>query len=156
MYNKINENFIEITQNIFQKLFNTSINAGESYIVEKKDHDWDISGIVGVVGDFEGVITIRLKNSSASKLLEKSRLDSPEISQRWNLINDMIGEIVNNIAGNVLSKISKKKFTHSVPITIQGENHILQWPKSAPIIAIPFEMEYGVMEIQYSLEESND
>lgn len=153
MYSKINENFIEITQNIFQKLFNTEIRPGEVYTVEKKNHEWDISGVVGVVGDFEGVVSIRLRQSSASKLLEKSRIDSPEISVRWNLINDMIGEVVNNITGNVLSKISKNEFTHSVPITIQGENHILQWPKAAPIIAIPFTMEYGILEVQYSLLE---
>ncbi len=153
MYSKINENFIEITQNIFQKLFNTEIEPGEIYTVEKKSHEWDISGVVGVVGDYEGVVSIRLRQSSASKLLEKSRIDSPEVSVRWNLINDMIGEVVNNITGNVLSKISKNEFTHSVPITIQGENHILQWPKAAPIIAIPFTMEYGILEVQYSLLE---
>ena len=155
MNNKINENFINITKNIFYKLFSTEINAGEAYVVEKKNHEWDISGVVGVVGDYEGVISIRLLQSTASELLEKSRVDSPEISVRWNLINDMIGEVVNNIAGNVLSNISKTQFTHSVPITIQGENHILQWPKAAPIIAIPFKMEYGVLEVQYSLLENN-
>lgn len=151
----INESFVDITKNIFRKLFNTELETGRIYTVEKGKHEWDISGVVGVIGDFEGVITIRLKNDSAAKFLEKSRIDSPDISARWNLINDMIGEVVNNIAGNVLSKISKTKFTHSVPITIQGKNHILQWPKSAPIIAIEFLMEYGSLEVQYSLLENN-
>ncbi|QEN03223.1 chemotaxis protein CheX [Thiospirochaeta perfilievii] len=154
MYSKINESFIEVTKNIFQKLFSTEIMEEEIYTVDNKNHKWDISGVVGVVGDYEGVVSIRLLQTSASKLLEKSRVDSPEISVRWNLINDMIGEVVNNITGNVLSKISKNEFTHSVPITIQGENHILQWPKEAPILAIPFKMDYGVFEVQYSLVEN--
>lgn len=150
----INESFISITENIFKKLFNTELSPGEAYIVSDKKHNWDISGVVGVIGNYEGVISIRLRFDSASKLLEKSRVDSPEVATRWNLINDMIGEVVNNIAGNVLSKISETKFTHSVPITIQGENHILQWPKSAAIVAIPFSMEYGNLEVQYSLIKS--
>lgn len=153
MDNKINERFIDITQNIFKKLFDTDITVGNIYIVEEKKHQWDISGVVGVVGDFDGVISIRLKNETASKLLEKSKIDNPEISIRWNLINDMIGEIVNNIGGNVLSEISKEKFRHSIPITVQGENHLLQWPKAAPIVAIEFIMDYGNLEVQYSLLE---
>lgn len=154
MNDLIDNSFIDITLNIFKKLFSCELVPGEIHIVDSKNHDWDISGVVGVIGDFEGVISIRLKEETASKLLEKSRLDSPEISARWNLINDMIGEIVNNIAGNVLSKISKNKFTHSVPITVQGKNHILQWPKAAPIVAIPLTTEYGVVEIQFSLLEN--
>ena len=154
MENKINESFIDITKNIFKKLFNTDLETGKIYTVEEKSHQWDISGVVGVVGDFEGVVSIRLKNDTASKLLEKSKVDNPEISVRWNLINDMIGEVVNNITGNVLSEISKNKFRHSVPVTVQGENHLLQWPKAAPIVAIEFIMDYGTLEVQYSLVES--
>ncbi|MGL1891763.1 MAG: chemotaxis protein CheX [Spirochaetaceae bacterium] len=150
----INKNFIDITLNIFEKLFNTKLTAEEPYIVDSKNHDWDISGVVGVVGDYEGVVTIRLKQDAASKLLEKTRIESPDVAAKWNLTNDMIGEIVNNIAGNVLSEISKDKFIHSVPITIQGENHILQWPKTAPIVAIPFSLEFGLLEVQYSLIEN--
>lgn len=151
MNDEMNKNFVEITLNIFEKLFNTSLTSGEAYVAESKDRNWDISSVIGVVGDYDGVITVRLKQETADKLLENTRIESPDVAAKWNLTNDMIGEIVNNISGNVLSNISKDHFSIAPPITIQGKGHIMQWPKDAPIIAIPFSFEFGTLEIQYSL-----
>lgn len=151
MDNVINEEIINKTANIFKKLFNLEIESSDIYIGKSGEHDWDISGVVGVVGYYEGVITIRLKDETAIGLLEKSRIDSPEQAKRWHMINDMVGEIINNIAGNVLGEIVREKFRNSVPITVQGENHILQWPDNAPIVVIPFNSEMGLFEVQYSL-----
>ncbi len=151
MNQKLNNSFIEVTKNIFLKLFSTELTSDDAYIVDDKNHEWDISGVVGSIGQYEGIITVRLKEDVASKVLEKSRLETPDVAARWNLVNDMIGEIVNNISGNVLSNIVDEKFKLSVPIVIQGKNHILQWPKTAPIVALPFTMEYGTLEVQYSL-----
>ncbi|MCP4252635.1 MAG: chemotaxis protein CheX [Candidatus Scalindua sp.] len=151
MDNIINEELEKTVKNIFNKLFNLEIKHNDNYEVVKQEHDWDISGVVGIVGDYEGIIAIRLKEEMAEKLLEKSRVDAPDISARWNLINDMVGEIVNNISGNVISQVAKYKFRQSVPITVQGKNHILNWPVNAPVYAIPFTLEYGTIEVQYSL-----
>lgn len=151
MDNLINEEIIKKTTNIFKKLFNMKIRPGDIFVGKSGEHDWDISGVVGIVGYYEGVITIRLKDESAIALLEKSRIDSPEQAKRWHMINDMVGEIVNNIVGNVLGEIVREKFKNSVPITVQGKNHILQWPDNAPIVVIPFDSEMGNFEVQYSL-----
>lgn len=149
----INNQLISKTVHIFNKLFHLNIEPREIVEVKRGDHDWDISGVVGVVGNFEGVITIRLRNGLADRLLEKSRIESPEVSKRWHIINDMVGELINNIVGNMIGEFDNKKLKHSVPITIQGDNHLLQWPNSAPIIKIPFSLDLGHFELQYSLVE---
>lgn len=149
----INNQLVNKTVHIFNKLFHLNIEPREVEIGEKGNHDWDISGVVGVVGNFEGVVTIRLKNKLADRLLEKSRIESPEISKRWHIINDMVGELINNIVGNMIGEFDNKTIKNSVPITVQGENHLLQWPDSAPIVVIPFSLDLGKFEIQYSLLE---
>lgn len=149
----INDQIVNKTTNIFEKLFNIKINPGEIYSGHIGDHNWDISGVVGVVGHFEGVVTIRLHEELGNKLLKKSRLDSPDASKRWYIINDMVGELINNIVGNVLGEIGDKEIKNSVPITVQGKNHKIQWPERSPINVIPFNMELGSFEVQYSLLE---
>ncbi len=149
----INDQIISKTINIFEKLFNLDIKPGEVYSGITENHDWDISGVVGVVGNFEGVVTIRLKDDLGTKLLEKSRLDSPNSERRWYIINDMVGEIINNIVGNILGEIGDKEIKNSVPITVQGLNHKIQWPDKSPINVIPFNMDYGTFVVQYSLAE---
>jgi len=147
----LNKYFIEVTKNIFNKLFDLNIEPGDIYSTTNDNHKWDISGMVGVAGDLEGIISIRLKENHASEILKKTRIDTPDVAARWELVNDMIGELVNNISGNTLSKLTDTHFRVSVPITIQGENHILKWPDNAPIVAIPFTVDDEDFEVQYSL-----
>ena len=148
----INKIFIENTEILFSRLFTTKIVNKESYTIEEKTHNWNISALVGVTGDISGVISIRMRELLSSELLNRAKLTGLNKEIQHQLASDMLGELVNTIAGNVLSKAVKGKFRISVPIIIRGENHILQWPSNTPVIGIPIKTDFDGFEIQYSLQ----
>ena len=151
----INE-FIKKISNIFITLFNQELVPEEPYILPHSDeHGWDMSGIIGITGSTNGVISIRFTNSMVAQLFELSKIGSSDISKNWQILNDMTGEITNIIGGNVLTEIGGDHFDLSIPMTISGEDHIISWPKNRDIIAIPFTLPMGVFEFQISLEINN-
>ncbi len=156
MNEEIVKQFIDKTSMVFSTLFDQAITPGKAYILASSDvHRWDISGITGVTGSCYGLIAIRFTNPQVLNLYKMLKIDSPGSEKGWNLINDMTGEVMNIVAGNVLTEIGGKDFKISVPITIQGLNHLISWPKETEIVAIPFGFPLGVFELQINLLVNN-
>ncbi len=142
----------EKTTVFFNTVFGQKIKAYESFQLQEPGSDnWEISGIIGATGSCRGIIAVRLNYSLAEMLLKKSRLNMSEVTQQWQMTNDMIGEIANVIAGNVLSELIIDKFRLSIPVTIQGEGHTISWPDDAEITVFPFIAEEYRFEIQTAL-----
>ncbi len=143
----------ERVKGIFAMLFKTELQSGTPYILEVPDRrNWGVTSVVGVTGDCYGIMAIRVEASFTSFLLERSRFQNTEGAGRAKMINDMIGEIINIISGNVLSVAAKSDFNLSIPVTIQGEQHSISWPKKSVISAIPFTDGVHRLEIQYSIQ----
>ncbi len=152
MKKEIIDLFIEKTKKTFFVLFRKEIREGSPYIISGTGNDnWDISGFVGAAGSCQGLVAIRLTQSTGEDLMDLIKMDFPDLTGRWVILNDMIGELANTVAGNVLSEAGGDKFRLSVPITVQGKNHIISWPKKAEILAIPFSSDIGSFELQISL-----
>lgn len=128
--------------------------VGEKYVLTHfGNHRWEISGVIGLTGNVEGLVVIRLSRILAKKILEKSGLevsrDPDEVSK---LINEMVGELVNIIAGNGLSGLNDPDVDITVPFCVQGKNHSIAWPMNNPIIVIPFSTTAGPFEVTVSLK----
>jgi len=145
-----NNIIIKSTTDTFSRLFTMNIVSSEIYTVTKKEHNWDISALVGVTGEVSGIISIRMKETLLTELLKKSKITVKNTDNQ--LASDMLGELVNTIAGNTLSKSVNGKFRISVPIIVRGEKHRLQWPSNKPVIGIPFKFDSNGLDIQYSLQ----
>ncbi|MBN2617870.1 MAG: chemotaxis protein CheX [Spirochaetales bacterium] len=144
--------FLVSTINLFKEMFGIKIENGNPYIAKSNgNHRWDVSGVIGVVGETEGVIVIRFTRTLAFKLLIESGLDDKSMTNTDELIRGMVGEFANIISGNAINSMKNKKVDITVPITIQGENHTISWPAKAPIISVPFTSPYGPFEVQISL-----
>ena len=139
-------------KNIFEKLFREKPVPGlPSVVNERKLHKWDISGFSAVAGSMTGVMAIRLTAALADSLLGKAKLEHYEHHEKWKIINDMVAEIVNTLAGNVLTESGGINPKISVPITVTGKDHIIAHPKNNAIVCIPFSLSLGSFEIEYSL-----
>lgn len=143
--------------NMFREMFQIKPEIGKPYILDHLlNHRWEISGIIGLTGQANGIVVIRLPRVLTVRLLEKSGIEIPqnqddEVEQ---LINEMVGEFVNIIAGNALSQFSDMVIDISPPFTVQGPNHSIAWPtRLGPIVSIPFRTPIGPFEVDVCFRE---
>lgn len=146
--------FLSATINLLAQTFGMEAVPGQPYLDERAArHRWDISAVMVLTGNAIGVVAIRLTRILAERLLVKSGVtwDNPE--EKDDLMNAMVGELVNIIAGNASSELGEYNIDISVPIVIQGEHHTVSWPDKAPIIGIPFSTPAGPLLVNISLIE---
>ncbi|MCP4252634.1 MAG: chemotaxis protein CheX [Candidatus Scalindua sp.] len=114
-------------------------------------HSWDISGVIGVVGDIEGILVLRVTKVFAEKILESSGMTFDNDEEKNILTTGVITEIVNVISGNALPLLNAEVLDITPPVVIQGVSHTISWPSTSPIIGVPFSSDLGNLEIQISI-----
>ena len=144
--------FLIATIEVFDEMFNYKAECGKPFIQKlERGHRWEVSGIIGIVGDSEGILVLRLTKSFAMKLVQATGLEYQDEEEFEDLLRGLIGELVNIISGKAISKLLDKDVDITPPITIQGINHSITWPNLAPIIALPFFTPHGSFEVQISV-----
>ncbi len=145
--------FLSSTIYLFSKMFSLEARkTGEPYIEEALTrHRWDISGVMVLTGNALGVVALRLSKVLANKLLEKSGIIYENEIERHQLVDDMVGELVNIIAGNAARELQGFDIKVSVPLVVQGQNHSISWPAKGPVVGIPFWTPLGPFLINVSL-----
>ena len=139
--------FLNATLNLFETMFRITATPGKPYVMGKElGHRWEISGILGVTGNYEGLVAVRLSRVLADKMLERSGILTSSEDEREDTLFGMIGEMVNIVAGNASSTIART-LDISPPIVVYGQNHIISWPRTIPVIGIPFTTSIGPFEV---------
>lgn len=145
---KVINPFLTAALNLFSSMFGITARPGTPYIMEEElKHRWEISGILGLTGDYQGIVAFRLPRLLADKMLEKSGIITKTEAERQETVYGMVGELTNIIAGNASSAIDYANIDISPPVVIFGEHHQIAWPKSMPVIAIPFSSPIGPFEV---------
>lgn len=146
--------FLSATISLFERSFCLTPQVGEIYLDEKAhSHRWDISAVMVLTGSAIGVVAIRLTKLLADKLLEKSGVEWSGEEERAELVNGMVGELVNIIASQASSQLTEENIKVSVPLVVQGKNHTISWPDKNPILAVPFVTSIGPFLVNVSLIE---
>ncbi|OQA10777.1 MAG: hypothetical protein BWY66_00123 [bacterium ADurb.Bin374] len=146
--------FLSSTITVFEQMFQVQPMPGEVHLDERAHtHRWDISAVMVLTGNAIGVVAIRLTRVLTDKLLTRSGVTWVTQEERENLINGLVGELVNVIAAQASNKLEEYRIEISVPIVVQGQNHTVAWPDKQPIIAIPFATPFGPFTVNVSLFE---
>ena len=144
--------FLQSTIRLFDLTFDINPQPGQPFLVaHSQKHRWEISGVMILTGSAIGIVAIRLSKYLSIKLLKKSGVSFDSEEEREELTTEMVGELVNIIAGNAASHLSNYNIKVSVPFVVQGENHSISWPQNVPIIGIPFTTTYGPFLVNVSL-----
>jgi len=139
--------FLEASITLFQTMFRLEATPAAPYVLGKEiAHRWEISGIIGITGDYHGVVAIRLSRLLANKILEKTGLEVASEDEREDTLYGMIGEMINIVAGNASNKI-QQTIDISPPVVVYGQNHNIAWPRTIPVISIPFVTALGPFEV---------
>lgn len=140
--------FLSACEEAFVTMFNIVPQHKDPYLLNPSaTHMWEISGLVAVSGDEIGIVVFRLHKRLAAKMLELSgiTLDSPE--EKEEMEKGLVSEFTNIITGNAVSAIKNKNITVSAPNVSAGENHVIPWPRTARIMAVPFYTKEGIFEV---------
>jgi chemotaxis protein CheX len=140
--------FLSSAINLYSNMFGIDVQPGTPYLLgDEIKHRWEISGILGLTGDYQGLVGFRLPRLLADKMLEKSGIKTKSEEERQETVYGMIGELTNIISGNAASAIDHASIDISPPVVIFGENHHIAWPKTIPVVAIPFTSANGPFEV---------
>jgi chemotaxis protein CheX len=132
--------FIDVCVNTFQAFCKTHVTVGRIFIEERDKYEnlWDVSGIIGLTGDAKGALALSLKEDTALNITQIITGEKPS-SMDIN-VTDVVGEIINIIAGNVKKDLQEMfRLTISTPSIVKGRLHQLVWPiESTRVICVPF------------------
>ncbi len=144
--------FLTASMKMLETMFQLDAKAGAPFVMGREvAHRWELSGIIGITGEYHGVVAIRLSHVLANKLLERSGIQVGSEREREETLYGMIGELVNIIAGNASSQITRQ-IDIAPPVVVYGQNHNIAWPRTIPVIAIPFVTTLGPFEVAVCFE----
>jgi chemotaxis protein CheX len=140
--------FFAAAGDVFMQMFGLNAKAGLSRELSgSEDHGWGISGILGLTGQAQGIISLRLPMALADNLLAMSGVETHSEHERLATAAGLVSEMTNIIAGNAISSFTELDLNISPPVVIKGINHQITWPKIAPVIATRYETDKGAFEL---------
>ena len=145
---KIINPFLYAGLSVFETMFNLGSPNKEPFLLDvSMGHPWEISGLLGVTGDYSGIVAFRLGRILAYKMLELAGMGDIKEDERDEMAKQLVAEFTNVVSGNAISSLPDVNLKVSPPVTISGRNHSISWPKNYPVIAIPFITKYGAYEV---------
>ncbi len=126
---------------------------GKPYLNTDRKAVGDVTGLIGVTGYAQGVISLTLDQGCILKIV--SNMLGEEFKSINDEIADAVGELTNMIAGQARTYLSEEgmRFQAATPSVVIGKNHTLTHIGNAPILAIPFTTPHGNLVVEVSIGE---
>ena len=140
--------FFDATTAVFSQMFGVDAKAGAARSLEgSEDHVWEISGILGIAGTYQGVVALRLPLGLVDALLRVSGVETSSEQDRLATASGLVAELTNIVSGNAIGSFAGVELDISPPVVIKGKNHQITWPKIAPVIAVEYGTALGPFEL---------
>lgn len=145
--------FIACTINVFETMTGMKPVKGDLYIKSDENLHYDVSAVIGIVGDVVGYVSVSMPEALATKVAsiflmeEKEEVDTD--------VGDAIGELINMIAGSTKKMFTDKglKFSISVPNVVVGKGHTIQRPAHIICVGVKFKLENTTFVIEIALKD---
>lgn len=145
--------FISSTINVFKTMIGLDVTKGDLYIKSDESLTYDVSGVIGIVGNVAGYVSISFPENLALKV--SSAFLGDEITKINMDVTDAIGEVINMIAGSAKKHFADqgKKFNISVPNVVTGKGHTIQRPSNIICIGVKFNYDGKSFAVEVALKE---
>jgi chemotaxis protein CheX len=122
--------FLTEGMNAFSTMFGIEANPNKPGLLDPTalGHQWEISGLLGLTGQYKGIVAFRLHKILANKMLEFSGIECSE-DERNDVAIGLVSEFTNVISGHAVTALKDYFLDISPPYTIIGQNHVIAWPK---------------------------
>lgn len=140
--------FFDAAGSVFSQMFGVEAKAGPVMALNSSEnHDWGISGLLGIAGSAQGVIAMRFTLNLVDELLKASGVETNGEQDRLATISGLVAELTNIVSGNAIGAYTKQTLEISPPVVIKGKNHQISWPKIAPVYAATYSSSLGSFEL---------
>jgi len=144
----------EATQEIFQSMLMTE--ARPAAPLQTRSHKFtdSVSGLVGLAGNYRGMLAIHLPNAVAMSITSKFLfMDVEEINDD---VKDAIGELANMLAGSVKTMLTDTGtgIKLAIPSAICGSEYEVECLAESEGVIMPFSMDEGEFLVECYLQNS--
>jgi len=143
--------FIKSTKNIFETMFQMSVEIGRPEIKKSGMPSHDVSGIIGMSGDVEGSVVLSFPMATAKRVV--SVFTGAEVGDNRDDLSDAIGELVNMVAGGAKAQFAGKKVSISCPSVVIGSEHAVFGRKDVVSVTIPCSCDCGEFRVEISAKQ---
>ena len=106
--------------------------------------------MIGLSGKAVGTVVINLSEEVAIKTA--SAMLMTELTELDDDVFDAVGELANMVAGQAEAELAEYEMSVSLPNVITGEDHEITFPSNAQPITVPFESDFGPLQLVVGLE----
>jgi len=149
--------FIMAAQSVFKTMLNIDASLSKPVLKTDRKTSGEVTGIMGLVGDKQGTITISFTGKGAMFVFKT--LIGDECSSVTPDVVDAIGELTNIISGQARKEFEKAgvNLKASIPMVVVGKEVEMNFITTIPIVQLPFTFSLGngeqeVMYLDFSFE----
>jgi len=143
--------FIVAAQSVFKTMLGIEVNLNKPVLKSERTTSGDITGIIGLVGDKKGTITISFREKGAMFVFQT--LVGDDCSGVTPDVVDAIGELTNIISGQARKEFEKAgiNLKASIPMVVVGKNVEMNFITTIPIVQLSFSfsLQNGEQEVMY-------
>ncbi len=132
---------IEATREVFSTMVMMDVQDSFPLLEPVTKFSCSITGMVGLVGTYSGVLSIHCPRPLALKITSNMLgMEVEEIEEAEEDVNDALGEIANMLGGQVKMVLSKggMDMNISIPTVISGEEYTINSMAESDCVIIPF------------------
>jgi chemotaxis protein CheX len=142
--------FVKATNETFKTMLAVDLKMGDPQLKKNDKHAYDVSGVIGLSGEAQGIISLSFPQDMALKVV--SKLLGTEITEVGAELTDAIGEIANIVAGYAKQYLTDFNLSISLPNVVIGSNHKIAVQSGVPVIIVPFSCDIGDLAMEVALK----
>ncbi len=149
--------FIVAAQSVFKTMLCIEAKLSKPVLKTDRKTSGDVTGIMGLVGDKKGTITISFREKGAMFVFKT--LTGDECTSVSHDVVDSIGELTNIISGQARKEFEKAgiNLKASIPMVVVGKEVEMNFITTIPIVQLPFTFAIGdgleeIMYLDFSFE----
>ncbi len=144
--------FVTAVLSVFRTMLGTELVRGQPFVKGGFQPRHQISGVIGLSGKARGTIVLSLDREAALRATAILTQEERPSSINADVI-DAVGELANMIAGCAKAKLEQFEMSVSLPSVITGKGHCIEFPSNTTPICIPFDCEWGSVDVEVGLVE---
>lgn len=148
------ECFTQATILVLESYGGLNPQVGEPFYKADKAAEGDVTGIVGLTGESNGVFSVSFARGCALHIAKK--MMSEDFKDEVHDVRDTVGEIANVVCGQARICIADKggpKLLGALPSVVMGDHHSLAHVVKAKVVAVPITTEQGKVLLVYGIED---
>lgn len=145
--------FIASVKNVFQTMLQLDVAVGDPTLINGPSKGKDVSGIIGMTGDVEGVVVLSFDFETA--LSTVSLFCGEPVDRESEDFSDAVGELCNMVCGGAKAGFpADETVSISCPSVVIGSGHNVNRPADVPAVAVPCTTDCGEFTIEVALRAS--